>query len=157
MTVSIDGAGSISGLVPIVVRATKTGPDSNILSNTQTVVVFNTEEEDSSGAYNNSTGVFTAVVPGTYQVNWRVSLSSTTAVGASALSILRKNGTDYRRGSQLTSTGINVFGSAGSASVSLLSGDTLDITGLITFGSGLGEVDSGSAVTFLDIHLVQRT
>jgi hypothetical protein len=62
-----------------------------IANNTLTVVVFNSEDYDKSSEYDNTTGRFTATVPGVYQVGAQIRLSAagggTTAVG------VYKNGT----------------------------------------------------------------
>lgn len=79
----------------VFARARLTGSDQTI-SGTPEVVIFGTEDEDDHGAYDSSTGVFTAPVQADYVVNAQVALRAFSNADEFDVMVY-KNGAEYSR------------------------------------------------------------
>ena len=110
--------------------------DQSISNNTWTKVQFNTEDFDTTSAYDNTTNYrFTPTVAGYYQVNFRVRFNGTSLV--SQLASLYKNGViaSYANSARFaTSSDIGVNGS----DLLYMNGTTdyLEVFGFLTASSG---------------------
>lgn len=155
MTVTINGSGTIAGLSGGHMSAILSG-DQIIPDNTFTKVVLNVETLDGSGAYDPTTGVFTAPFNGRYLIDWSAGLGGTSITNAATR--LTYNGASVRRGSQAQVTGgstFQFFVSIGTAMLQLNAGDTITLEALVD-GTGSGTVAGSSSFTTLDIHLLSR-
>ena len=160
MTVTINGSGSINGISDPIAIASRTGSTQALPDATFTVVLFNTELVDTHSFYDPATGKFQPNIAGYYQVNWRLSINATGGNAINTVSVLRKNGVDYRQGTQLVNTSnlTSFLGSTGSCIV-LLNGTTdyLEVLAYSDNVSGAGTINTGADATAVDFKLVQRT
>jgi hypothetical protein len=95
---------------------------------TCTTVIFPTEEFDTHGAYNPSTGEFTVPVAGYYRITAFVSVSSTEVVDTYALIAFRKNAGSFQYcATRITATGLTSVYVTGSNITKCVAGDVLTI------------------------------
>lgn len=115
------------------------------------VIVFNSVTSDTHGAYNNSTGVFTAPVPGFYRVTATTLMANVSSSNDSTLSI-RKNGSAVKQTylALVPSGGTNQAGTA-SDTVYLNAGDTIDI---YADGDASFDLDNNGSRTALSIDRI---
>jgi hypothetical protein len=93
-----------------------------------TTAIFGTEEFDTHGAYNPSTGEFTVPVAGYYRVTSFVSVSSTEVVDTYVLIVFRKNsGSVQYNATRITATGLTSVYATGSNIIKCVAGDVLTI------------------------------
>jgi len=125
----LSGPSVIAASESVNMASTNTASQS-IPNATTTIVAFNSRFYDSHNALNTSTGVYTAPLSGKYRVSASVQFGSFAMAAATqeVLFYLYKNGSLYMvldtRGGTTTSVDWLVNGSA---SISLLAGDTIDI------------------------------
>lgn len=119
------------------VRA-RTAAGQSMLNTDTTIVVFGTEIYDTHGAFNSSTGVFTAPAAGYYHVAAHCQVSDSSAAGIFFLD-LYQNGSNVSRLCFQGKMGTNTenVGLGGSAVVKCAVGDTLDVR--LTNQSGANE------------------
>lgn len=126
---------------------------------TAAIMIMPTNVYDSHNAYNSSTGIFTAPISGKYRCTASASANST-AAGAldNAISmVVRKNSTNNRRIGYLIYQGSFTLTPdlpPGSATISLLAGETVDFTIKRDAGIGAFSLASGSANTYIMIERV---
>lgn len=128
------------------------GTERTITSSTFTKVDYDTEDYDSAGAFDVDLARFTPVVPGVYQVNWRVSNIASTGTVTRCLTSLYKNGGSIRRGEDAYITA--GFGSCGACQIYLDSNDYIEVWAYIT-ASTLAKYDDGISVSFFDAALIR--
>lgn len=133
--------------VNISVRASLTTATSGIASS---VIVFNNEEFDVLGQYNNATGVFTCQVPGTYKVTATALVTDVTSSTNCTLQV-RKNGSGTKQsyGAGLPSTSDTQQFITIDDLVVLANGDTVDI---FVNGDASFALDNNSSRTMLSIY-----
>jgi hypothetical protein len=114
--------------------------------------IFEIEDEDSLGEYNNATGVFTATYAGCYTVSWYVgSASAAWAAGEYWWTVLSKNNSTAEGSSwrgQVDRVDANItrsMYSCGSATINLAASDTLRIK--VTHNQGAAVNSSGTEYT----------
>lgn len=111
-----------------------------------TKVAFETELWDTANAFNTSTNRFVAPVAGYYRFGWEVDIVSTAAF--LGITMLYKNGAEYKRGSRSALTGGGSVGSSGSGEMYMAVGDYAEIYG---FGSaGTVSVGNGAITAWFD-------
>lgn len=118
-------------------------------------VSFETEDFDTNSNYDNVTNNrYTAPVTGFYFFNWEIYVSSSVGL---ARGILYKNGSSFKAGHGVPSSGDIITG--GSALMSLSATDYVEI--FYSNGSGtktiLGQTSAGYNVSFFEGFLVSRT
>ena len=116
----------------------------SIANETGSVLIFSTEVYDTLGEYDNTTGIFTATVAGTYQCNWSVGLTTATyEIGEFMYTHILKN--------NLTTVGNSYYGqitrceaavtqgisSVGSCIFQLAIGDTLRVLAVHNQGAAV--------------------
>jgi len=90
----------------------------SISGSTWTLVSFQSEDFDTASAFNTSTARFNPQVAGYYQINWNVG-GETSSTPSRLLSAVWKNGSEYRRSSDIT----GYYGVSGSTLV-VMNGST---------------------------------
>lgn len=111
-----------SELVAFAARGTPTGS----LSGSYATTIFGTETEDTHGAYDTSTGIFTVPISGRYKCNWNIGISGTYAASTENSSRLYKNNaTELIASVQRAGGSQGALFVNGSWIVSLIAGDTL--------------------------------
>lgn len=130
-----------------------TSSTTSLTNGTTVDIVYPTEVEDASAAYNNTTGVFTAPSAGLYYVSATYQSGSsiaTPSVGRQWAIILNKNGTDLVQNGnlvQVSSTISDQFYCHISASIRLAASDTLKVRGFQNVNNATAMVLSGTALT----------
>jgi hypothetical protein len=127
--------------------ATMSANQTGITTNTQTKVVFNTEDFDTASCFDTSTNRFTPNVAGYYQINgslYVISSSTGTYMGCSIF----KNGSNYASGTFLSSAQGEV--SSVSSHLIYLNGTTdyVELYGFSLFGSGSTTFIAGGGSRF---------
>lgn len=101
----------------------------SVTASTLTTAVFDGELFDTRNQYNNSTGIFTCSVPGYWQFNSCLRMSSTTAITNAILQITH-NSTGYRTQQTIDpSSTCTTFGLSASIILQLAASDTVQIQG----------------------------
>lgn len=103
----------------------------SLTTNTNTKVTFDTELWDTGSNF--ASGTFTAPVAGFYVFNWCIDITST--AGGIGISMLYKNGAEYKRGSRSTLAGAGTMASCGSGQMQMAAGDTAEIYGYFSAGT----------------------
>jgi hypothetical protein len=172
MPMTFDGSGTITGLAAgglpdatitqadLAAGVAGTGPafsaylgsNQTLSNNTPTKLTINTEEYDTSSAYDNSTNYrFTPLVAGYYQVNAGVAWAAGTGVGYASV---YKNGSPYKQGSS-TPIGLVSNNSTVAAQVYLNgSTDYVEFYALQNTSSSLAAVN-GLSLTYFQASLVR--
>lgn len=165
MPITIDGAGTISGLstgglpngsvvqadlasgvagTGPAFEATKTTLQSGLALATYHKVTFTTEQFDTASNYDTTLSRFTPNVAGYYQLNWAVQAGGSTNT-TGMLSVLYKDGSLFRYGSYYngaTAYPISNFISSGSALIYMDgSSDYLEIYAYVT-GTGTASIQA---------------
>jgi hypothetical protein len=145
----ISGPAQIAASETVAARYSLTTSQTGI---TDKVIPFNSKYIDTHGAFNSSTGVFTAPVAGLYHIS--AAIYSSSLDGATPLSMsFRKNSSEvsqvfgYRPTDGTTTEG----GVSGSDLISLLAGETLDV---YVDGDASFTLSSGGTRTFVSIFKV---
>jgi hypothetical protein len=127
----LSGPSAIAASETVACSAYRAGSNQTITAGVDTDVIFNTIEDSShgTGAFNTSTGVFTAPVSGRYSFSWLLSV----AIGATAPSDIeirvRKNGaSSYAYWNWNSFTVSKNYSWCSSGYVKMLAGDTLSVT-----------------------------
>lgn len=106
----------------------KNSPGGTGLGNAVQLAIFASVDKDTHGAYNTSTGVFTAPMPGFYRGHFTVEGTSTISANGALVAYVYKNGSQLNAGA--TVAGSTVTGQDLTATVPfetyLVAGDTLD-------------------------------
>lgn len=133
-----------------VCAAAVKGSTTTLVNNTETLMIFPTVSNDTHGAYNASTGLFTCPVPGWYRVSagFQNAASQTPASAAKRVSYatIRKNGTAIIYGPQtisLQNSAATTAEGSVTGSVYCSAGDTLGIGGFHNLGAN-GAADAAS-------------
>ncbi|MFA5900528.1 MAG: tail fiber domain-containing protein [Hyphomicrobium sp.] len=136
-----------SGGSSVIFYATRTAGD---VASGDTIV-FNNETVDSANAYNNTTGIFTAPLAGTYQFNWG-GIGNTT--NDTYYIYLYKNGAGTGASVRIDTAATGAEYGTGSATryLTLAQGDTVNAHHISASGSAL--YGSGAGYAFLGGHLV---
>ena len=152
----VDSSGLLGVGGPLISVA-RSGTQS-ITSAVETVVQFNSEIYDTANCYNTGTYRFTPNVAGIYKVSAIVNMITTSNNVSSALCSLRKNGSIYRRGTQLNiaaTANVSVFSPTVDTLVPMNgTTDYIDIT-VYAVGSTL-TIDPSTQLTYMDAYLVRR-
>lgn len=85
---------TLEGIVPsakVKVRARRAGTTQSMTSGSQVTVVFNTEDQDTHSAYDNTTGIFTAPVAGQYLIVAGIGLTYASGAAAGWVEIDKNN------------------------------------------------------------------
>lgn len=112
-----------------LISADYSSTSGNTIGVSDTLQIYGTKVEDTHGAYNSTTGIFTAPTAGSYRISvtlltTAVNLSTTQA----AILSVYKNGTFYRRiATEVGSGTSNSLGLSGSVKVILNAGETLSV------------------------------
>lgn len=128
-----------------VVRARR-GSIQTLSSGTEATIVFDSETFDTIGEYNNGTGVFTATMPGKYDVSTNIGIGTgagTTITAQSVRIAKNRTGSDITVAIHLREPGVftTPAGTNGpyvqvTGSIDLAVGDTLEVRATLTAGSG---------------------
>jgi hypothetical protein len=143
---SVTGTAMVSGNMPAF--SAYAGAATSCANNVFTKVLFNTEEFDTNNNFASST--FTPTVAGYYQINSSVNMA---VAPANLLISLNKNGSEYKRGSYASATGLNTVTVS---SIVYLNGSTDNIDIRIYQGSGVSaNTATGIEVTWFNGVLVR--
>lgn len=148
-SISIDrlsGPETIGATETIAFRAYSTAGATITNGNTSTIV-FGTEADDSHGAYNTSTGEFTAPVSGRYQFNSCAEHSASTGTGTRII-MLYKNGSEISRGGRVSLPSSTLASLCVSDQLKLNAGDIITVRFENTSGQTVTFQTSVSAVWF---------
>jgi hypothetical protein len=119
--------------------------------NTEYPLIFDVEQFDRGGCYNNATGVFTALVSGIYQLSTSVRTIGGSNHDFQIVSIVTpggtySNGMDYTdQGAQMVSVSCNIY---------MGSGDTAIVKVRVGGGSKVVDIDSDPSHTWFCGSLV---
>ncbi|MFA5114374.1 MAG: hypothetical protein WC529_08840 [Candidatus Margulisiibacteriota bacterium] len=149
-SVTIEGQVSITGASRA--RAGRTGSVQSINSQETTVVVFNTENYDNLGEYDNSTGIFTAIASGYYAVASVIELAGATTDQGVYIIGIYVNSASYKQVSS-RSSGTAGFSMAISDVVYIPAGQTLKIGVWLNEANTLN-YDAAGCRTNLSIHRI---
>ena len=84
------------------------GSNQNLTNSTFTKIQINTKNFDTNSNYDNATNYrFTPTVAGYYQINGRVDAQSSTGSVTRCIVSIYKNGTEYKRGSDVNTANTN--------------------------------------------------
>lgn len=135
--------------------AVRTGSNQTITANTFTKVQLNTEDFDTNNCFDSSTNYrFTPTTAGYYQINGAINAESSTGTTSRCLASIYKNGTELKRGSDISI-------GAGGAFISVVSSliyfnGTTDYVELYAFISASTAIVGGSGtVTYLNGSMVR--
>lgn len=135
--------------------ASRTGGNKTITASTFTKVQLNTEEFDTNNCFDSTTNYrFTPTTAGYYQINGSINAESSTGTTSRCLASIYKNGSEFKRGSDISIA-------AGGAFISVVSSliyfnGTTDYVELYAFISASTAVVAGSAtVTYLNGSMVR--
>jgi hypothetical protein len=175
MAITIDGAGSISGIsagglpdasitqAELATGVAGTGPafsavfssgSQSISINTATKIQFPTEEFDTASCYDTTNYRFTPTTAGYYQVSTAVQFGGSVTSFTSATLFIYKNGSSFKR----MYVGSTSYGQAPALSALIyLNGSTdyVEVYGTVSGLSGSPAINAGEAITYFQAALVR--
>jgi hypothetical protein len=126
-----------------------------LTTNANTKINFDTEVWDTGSDFDNATNFrFVAPRDGFYHFSWEADITSTS--GAVFITMLYKNGAEYKRGSRTTLAGAGTAGSTSSGQMQMSAGDYAEVYGYASAGTvtlGVGFV----ATTWFDGYRMSKT
>lgn len=165
MTVTVHGTTGVSLVAPAAVPqaglqagVASNGPafsaylsaNQTITPSTFTKVAINTEEFDTNNNFDTALSRFTPTVAGHYQVNCAINFSAS-ASATRAMAAIHKNGTEFKRGSDIFTAGLVVTGAA----LIYMNGST-DYLEMVAYVSGATAVlAAGNSVTYFQAFLAR--
>ena len=147
------GTVMVSGNMPAF-SVNRNGTNQTITVNAFTKVQFTTEDFDTNNCFDNATNYrFTPTVAGYYQINGAVNSEPSTSPSR-CLAAIYKNGTEYKRGSDIAISAAGAYISV--VSSLLYFNGTTDYIELYAYISGVTAVVGGSSVlTYLNGSMVR--
>jgi hypothetical protein len=124
------GLSPLNDPAPIYVEATRASSTQSVAAGA-TTLIFNNEIKDKRDNYDNTTGVFTAPVDGTYQIETLLTIAAASGLVNSYVAVVHNNTTDYGYIPIVALSGTLGIG-VGAITVTLAANDTLRLKSTIT-------------------------